>query len=118
MFAVPERQFVTVKFGDRMTRKSRYYVLGWALIGAPAIVYFAGKLEHIAAHPPESLLILISGLLLPGLALGTGTIVVGSLFRGKLGLVVASVYAVVLYSLTLIWDNQPLYMSHATLVSP
>lgn len=101
-----------------MVRKSQWYLLGWALICAPALIYLAGKLEQAAAHPPETLLILISGLLLPGLALGSGTISVGSLVRGKWGLVVASTYAVVLYALTLVFDNQPLYVTHATLVSP
>jgi hypothetical protein len=78
----------------------------------------AGKLELAAAHPPETILILISGILLPGLALGSGTIAVNSVVRGKWGLVVASAYAIVLYALTLIFDNQPLFVTHATLVSP
>ena len=101
-----------------MASKVRLWNLAWALLCAPALIYVAGRLERTATHPPRSLWLLISCIVLPGLALGSGVLAAASLVRSRAAvrLAVVGAYSVLLYALTLAFDNVPLYATHAIVV--
>ena len=100
-----------------MARKVRWWLLGWALLGAPALIYVAGQLEHVTGSAARASWIVFSSIALPGFSIGSGVLAVASLGLPRAGvrLAVVCIYAMVLYAFTLAFDNLP-YATHAVLL--
>ncbi len=92
-----------------MADRTKWWLWGWAVICAPAIVYGSGRFEHVAISSATSWLWLTS-IVLPGFALGSGVLAIASLspHRSGVRLALVSVYSIVLYTLTVMFDNVPI----------
>jgi hypothetical protein len=96
-----------------MAMKLQRWVWAWVLIGAPGLICLGGQVD-VAAHAWAMELV---GLVLPGICMGLGTMGLLSLLElsRTARIAAAGTYGIVLYTLTLAFNNMPGVWAWATI---